>query len=588
MDANKSTFTARLRSATCGCIAITHALSAFANATPPQLGIVSAEFINGQPQNVSFVNSVVGWDAFFNSGFRGGSSTIGILEAGTAWFGHEVFDRPVISPDPLKVWNNTATGAANELDFHATSVAHVLAGRGGGGFSTGIGMAPEARLISGGIATEFSSSNVGSFSISTDSLTFAYRDFFQGNNLGQGISALDVINSSWGGGGDPAAVSPDSLVIDGLAFQNSRVAHVVAAGNSGNGAQVGSPANGYNSISVGSTGGLEFRDPSTFSSSGLASFFNPMENGGTLHTGVRTAVDIAAPGENFFLAAYLGNSGGIGAAIPGITQEPPPTDQYFIEFSGTSFAAPIVAGGIALLKDLAREGLGETPETHSASFDTRLMKSVLMAGSTTTNGWDNGQDEFNVTTQALDATTGAGLLDLIGAANVYLGQTRGVEGGTGGHVADTGWDLTTVDLSQMAVDYIIASPFVEATTLTVALNWFAVRGFDNEDFGQDIAFANLDLQVWSVGSDGEFLNMVGESRTMYNNTEFLRLNALDPGQYAMRVQFNGMIYDTTEAINTETFALAWSSVAIPEPGVPMLIGLGVCILIWRKKRMPSC
>jgi len=562
-----------------------------AHAHPPQLNIFSAEFENGVPFNVEFVNSVVGWDLFFNSGFRGGSSTIGMLEAGTAWFGHEVFERPPGAPDAFTVWSNPAEGAANELDYHATMVAHVLVGSGyisdnGGAYSLiGLGMAPEARLITGGIATEFSSGNLGAFNISTESSVGAYRDFFRGHNLGEGISSLDVINSSWGGGGDPAAAGLESLAIDGLAYQHALVAHVIAAGNSGPGIPAGSPANGFNNISVGSTGGVGFLTPSEFSSGGLADFFNPMENGGTLHSGVRVAVDIAAPGENFFLAAYLGNSGGVGAAFPGFTQEPPPTDRYFQEMSGTSFAAPMVAGGVALLKDVARELLSESPESNPNSFDTRVMKSVLMAGSTRTAGWDNGQDEFNVTTQALDATTGAGLLDMIGAADVYLGQTRGVVGGTGGLVGDSGWDMTTVDLSQMVVDYFIASPFVEATTLTVALNWFAVRGFDDDELGQDIAFANLDLQVWSVGSGGELVTLVGESRTLYNNTEFLRLEALDPGQYAMRVVFNGMIYDTTESIESEVFALAWNAVAIPEPGASLLVMWSVCIVFARRKRI---
>jgi hypothetical protein len=564
---------------------------AVANATT-RSDFFAVEFENGEAQSVEFVNSVIGWDDFFFSGIRGGSTTIGILEAGTAWFGHEVFSRPPGAPDVLSVWNNPAEGVRNELDYHATMVAHVLAGSGyvsdnGGAYTfIGLGMAPEARVISGGIATEFSTANLGAFNISTESFVGAYRDFFRGDNLGEGVTYLDVINSSWGGSGDPAAVGLESISIDGLAYNNATVSHVVSAGNSGPSIQVGSPANGFNNISVGSTGGAGFLTPSDFSSGGLADFFNPVDNGGTLHLGVRVAVDIAAPGENFYLAAYLGNSGGIGSAFPDVTQELPSTDLYFTSLgTGTSFAAPIVAGGIALLKDAARELLSETPTSNPAFFDTRVMKSVLMAGSTRTIGWDNGQNASNITTQALDPTTGAGLLDLIGSANVYLGQTRGVAGGTGGIVADSGWDMTTINLSQMVVDYVIASPFVDATTLTVALNWFAVRDFDDEEFGQDIAFANLDLQVWSVGSGGELMTMVGESRTLYNNTEFLRLEALDPGQYAMRVLFNSMIYDTTESIDSETFALAWYAVAIPEPGTPLLVLLGgglLCILRNRK------
>lgn len=567
------------------------AVTIAAQATSPRLDIFYAEFEGQTPVNVQFVNPVVGWDAYFNAGFRGGSSVIGNLEAGTAWFGHEVFVRPPGAPSAFTTWTNPAAGAVNELDFHATTVTHVLAGSGyipdnGGEYTlAGLGMTPEARVVSGGIATSFSAEDLGAFSTSSASVITAYRDFFQGNSLGAGISRLDVINSSWGGSGDAAAISLESLSLDGLARQNADVAHVVSAGNSGTGAQTGSPANGFNNISVGSTGGAEFLTPSTFSSSGLADFYNPVENGGTLHTGVRAVVDIAAPGENLYLAAYLGESGGIGAALPGVVQEPSPDDLYFIESSGTSYSAPIVSGGIALLKDLARTGLGQTPEAAPASFDTRVIKSILMAGSTATAGWDNGQNEFNVTTQALDTATGAGMLDLVGAADVYLGATRGVAGGQGGEVFGSGWDMTTIDLSQAMVDYVFSTPFTEATTLTVALNWFSVRGYDEIDLGEDIAFANLDLQVWQVDGLGQWVNMVGESRTLYNNTEFLRLEGLNPGQYAMRVLFDDMIYDTTGVIDSETYGLAWSAVAVPEPGGAMLGVCGVMVLLVRRKRV---
>jgi hypothetical protein len=557
----------------------------------PRLQVIAADFEDGLLMDYSFVNSVVGWDVFFEYGFRGGSTVIGNLEAGHAWFGHEVFERPPGAPAAFSTWNNPATGALNELDYHATTVAHVLAGSGyipdnGGAYTlTGLGMAPEARLVSGAIATGFSPVTFGAFEVSEVSLTTAYRDFFRGVGLGEGIARLDVINSSWGGGGDPAANSPESLAIDGLAFTNPDVALVVSAGNGGPSAVTGSPANGFNSIAVGSLGGPDFLDPSPFTSSGFADFFNPVENGGTLHSGVRVAVDIAAPGEMLFLAAYLGDSGSIGAHgdFASFIQEPSPADLYFIELAGTSYSAPIVAGGVALLKDVARAGLGETPETHPESFDTRVIKSALMAGARPTNGWDNGQDAFNVTTQALDPSTGAGMLDLVGAADVYLGATRGLSGGAGGLVAASGWDMTTVDLMQM-VDYVFAAPFDVATTLAVALNWFAVRGFDDDDNGLDLAFSNLDLQVWQLDGEGAFVTMVGESRTLYNNTEFLRFDALDPGRYGMRVVFDGMVYDTTGGIGEETFALAWRAVAIPEPGAGMLALMAIAFLVTRRVR----
>jgi hypothetical protein len=534
-----------------------------------------------------FVNPVTGWQDYFNAGFRGGSTSIGILESGHAWFGHEAFIRPPGSPAAFTTWNNNAPDAINELDYHATTVAHVAAGSGyvptnGGSYTfAGLGMAPEARVVTGTIATSFSTDpdNLGGFNISTPSLVTAYKEFFRGTNVGK----LDVINSSWGGGGDGAANSTDSLSLDGLAFQNPTTAHVISAGNGGN-AQVGAPGNGFNNISVGSLGGLNYDTPSTFSSKGLADFHNPVT--GITTQDARVAVDIAAPGEDFFLAAYLGNSGSIGAIQPNlppnsnlIAQEPPPTDLYFTAISGTSYSAPIVAGGIALLKDVARDGIGETPQTHPDSFDTRTIKSVIMAGSDATVGWNNGQNQFNVTTQALDTTTGAGQLNLLGAANVYLADTRDSDGGP---VSTSGWALTTVNINE-SVDFVFNRAFNIHSSLTIALNWFAVRDFDDTTLGEDIAFANLDLQIWQLDDQGGFLTMVGASQSTYNNTEFLRINSLAPGQYAMRVLFPEMIYDTsTTPLTSETFAIAWS--AIPEPGSSLLIACSLIVVAGIRRR----
>lgn len=560
----------------------------------PSSHIIRGEFdVNNQLVDYDFVNSVVGWNDFFLSGFRGGTSSIGILEAGQAWFGHEVFVRPPglpAAPPTFTTWTNTAPSSANEIDYHATTVAHVLAGSGDlpasvANYTVGdlarLGMAPQARVVSGGIATAFSSDpdNFGEFTVSTESVVAGYKEFFRGTNVGK----LDVINSSWGGGGDGASNSTESLSIDGLAWQNPSTAHVISAGNGGS-AQVGAPGNGFNNISVGSLGGTNYNTPSTFSSIGLADFYNPVTNTTTLAS--RVAVDIAAPGEDFYLAAYLGNSGSIGAALPALVQQPSPTDRYFIALSGTSYSAPIVAGGIALLKDVARAGLVKNTLDNPDYFDTRTIKSVIMAGSDATVGWNNGQNQFNVTTQALDTRTGAGQLDLLGAADVYLGATRGSSTITSGIVGASGWNLTSIQRTQN-MDFVFDAPFTVASSITVALNWFGVRGFDDSTLGSDIAFANLNLEFWKLNDLGGFASMVGASQSTYNNTEFLRLNSLEPGKYGMRVLFPGMIYDTTYSINnTETFALAWSTVPIPEPSTAILSVVGVFFIV-RIRRRPS-
>ncbi len=553
----------------------------------PQSLVYSGNYVNGAFEDLTFVNPVVGWDMFFNAGFRGSSTTIGNVEAGHIWFGHEVFVRPPGSPASFFTHASAAPGALNEVDYHATTVGHILAGSGylpdnGGVFTyAGLGMAPEAAVVSGAVATGFSSVDFGSFSTSQASVVGVYQSFFTGQGLAGGVPRPDVINSSWGGV-DPAASSGEMSAIDGLARQNGNVVLVLAAGNGGDDA-VSAPASGFNNLSVGSLGGPGFLTPSGYSSRGMVDFYNPVT--GVTHEGVRAAVDISAPGERYFLAAYLGDSGSIGASpdLAGIVQANPVDDLYFVNMDGTSYAAPMVAGGIALLQDAARRDLVLNHNDNPLAFDTRVIKSVLMAGATKTEGWDNGQNAMNVTTQVLDLRAGAGALNLATAADIYFMGTRDLEG-TGGLMQRNGWDAGAVQLGT-AFEYRFAEEFTQAMALTVALNWFSVREFDEALLsGVDQAFSNLDLEVWELDGGGDFLAKVGESISIYNNTEFLRFDALRAGSYGLRVVFDSMVYDTV-GVTDEFFGLAWTAVAVPEPASTMLLLIG-CLSLLVRKRVP--
>ena len=544
--------------------------------------IYTGVYENGAFQSLTFVNSVVGWDTFFNAGFYGSGRVIANVEAGLVWDGQEAFLRPAGFPATVSK-TFVGTGAVGELDFHATMVGHVLAGTGyvagsdpANFYYSGLGMAPLAQIWSGAIATSYSATQTGSFDTTTDSTVSVYRAFFQGiPDANQVIVKPDVINSSWGGS-DPAAASPEMLAIDGLARQNPTVAFVAAAGNGGS-AAVSAPGSAFNGITVGSLGGSSFLDPSSFSSRGPADFYNPV-TGETL-TGVRAAVDIAAPGENFFLAAYLGRTGSLGAsadpAIQAMLQATPPTDQYFLNQSGTSFAAPIVAGGITLLKDAAANDIFYNLNGVASANDTRVLKSVLMAGATATTGWNNGQvvnaDGAILTTQALDYATGAGALNLNNAVAIYLlSGTRDVPGTGGGAISASGWDFGTVGRSQ-SNDYSFSNPFDTPVELTISLNWFAGTSFNNgTGLGENLSFANLNLQVWQV-VDGKLVTLVAESASVYNNTQFLRID-LPAGTYALRVTFDGLVYETVPgSVVGEDYGLAWRSETVPEPATVFLL-----------------
>jgi autotransporter-associated beta strand protein len=522
--------------------------------------IYSGPYVGGAFQSLTFVNDLVGWRDYFSAGYQGASTVIANVEAGLIWYGHEAFRRPSDATTGLATFTNT--NSLNQLDFHATMVGHVLAGS---GYVTGtsppqyafvgLGMASQAALISAGVATNFSASSVGSFGTSYDSVITPYKALF----TGVGATRADVINSSWGGS-DPAAGSYEAFALDGLSALNPEVAFVCSAGNS-DAAPVGWPASGFNNIAVGSLGGNNFLVSSDFSSRGLVDFYNPVTQ--TVVTNARVALDISAPGEYMVLAAYLGDSGGIGAstnpAIRALIQQPSPTGQYFLNMDGTSFASPIVAGGIALLKDVAKTHpfLNLTADTNA--LDTRVVKSVIMAGARETFAWNNGQSVASNgvvrTTQALDAAAGAGAFHLGPSTTTYFFGTTDVEGGVGGAIGASGWDFGTIALGGTN-SYIFDGSFATDAELTVSLNWFAGRTFDSStDLGADLSFADLNLEVWETES-GIFTSKVGESLTLYNNAEFLRLDLSGGKTYGLRVLMPSFVFNSNGATNS-SYGLAW-------------------------------
>jgi hypothetical protein len=504
------------------------------------------QIITWNPPNWSgpLVNYLVGADSFYNAGIYGQSASAANVEAFHAWSGHETLTQ--VSEQ------FTGTGALGSLGDHATAVTSVIAGRGNLWYHQA-GIAFFADIKSGAIATVDYGN--GSFDFTTESLISTYSHFF-----GQ----VDTINSSWGGGGDPTGSSFETVVLDGLALQNPRTTFVVAAGNSGPGAnQVGGPANGYNSISVAALGNANtFDQLASFSSGGPQDYWDPIR--GTV-SGVRAAVDVAAPGEDLVGAAY----------VPGNPQN----NLYYTGIAGTSFAAPIVTGGATLMDSASRlYGLNDE------SRDARVIKSVLMTSADKISGWDNGQSLLGgvvTTTQGLDYYSGAGSLDLHNTYTTYLTGTRDVAGLGGGNVNNIGWDYGALNSVGAHNDYVINQALQAGTMLTTTLDWFRNRGTN----GDDSAFADLNLEVW----DSTFTHRIARSVSQYNNTEHLYFSVPTTGNYGLRVTYNQQMFGDVGATD---YGLSWSGTpsaiqSIPEPGVGMLFLLGgVTIFATRRIARP--
>ena len=248
---------------------------------------------------------------------------------------------------------------------------------------------------------------------------------------------------------------------------------------------------------------------------------------------------------------------------------------------GTSFAAPMVSGGVALLKSASYiYGLP------ADSRDTRVIKAVLMNSATKLPGWNNGQSSnaagVIVTTQSLDWAQGAGQLNLNTAYDQYLSGTKGVSGGSGGTVAGIGWDSATLTLGGYN-DYTIQGTLHGGTMFDATLDWFRDCAAPTLDTNQNLVvssdgFANLDLEVWNAN----FTHLYAVSNSLYNNAQELHFLLPTDGQYGIRVDYFGQMFGTPQA---EPYGLAWNDTAnaTPEPSTVCLLAAAVCgLAVWRR------
>jgi len=536
--------------------------------------------------NAVIINYEVGAGTFYNYGDIFGNvyhnfgtlAVVANIEGGSSWNGHETLTRlntyiPSLSTpgvDPL-------------FTAHATGVGMVIAGSRPVVEETNLleaGIAPGATLWSANIATSIDAST-GSFTIDDHKFISAYRTALK---TGLSGTTADVVNSSWGTGGDDAPTSNNhyySVAIDALAAQTAKTV-VFAAGNSGPGSNtISAPATSYNSIVVGASAYSVINPYTTvadFSSRSPTDGFIPTSaavllNGdsvaaGVYHPGARAAVSLLAPGEYLFTAYYSAD-------------DPTQTGLYAIEASGTSFAAPIVAGGAALLVDTGRTWFAGSDK----AIDARVIKAVLMNSADKTADWNNGQTIVNGvirTTQALDYASGAGRLNLTTAFIQYLNGSQFVDDtGSGGLVASTGWVYGKAKAGT-PTDYHIFGDLIQGTRFTVTLDWFVnsllADGSDTPSYG---SFDNLDLEIWHI-ADGMPDFLVAESASMFENVEHLSFTVPSTGEYMIRVNWKGELYDLVNAADQDEFGLAFYN-QVPEPGG--LVGIvGIFGLLRRKRR----
>ncbi len=522
-------------------------------------------------ESLSEVAERIGADTFYDLGYTGVNALLGNIEAGMTWDGHDTLDDGRV----LQQYNPFSLPGDN-TENHATLVggAMVCEATAGGG----PGIANSSPLWTSDIATGFGSG--GSFSISGNSLLYPLMVFGEvginasGEVGGPGSETTDVINSSWGGS-DDTGNSIINVIYDYLA-NSAGVTMVAAAGNAGQGeGKVGTPANGWNVIAVGATGGTDdIETVTSWSSGGPSGSFNL--------PGTRTKPDLVAPGLSISMPQYnLGDPSAFQSA------------------SGTSFASPVVAGAAGLLIDFGTDT--------GRSTDPRLVKSVLLNSATKLTGWSQETGVHPVTGTLInltpvDGSQGAGRVNLADAYELYSASTNDTAPGPVGTI---GWDVNTVS-EGAARDYVMDTMLPADSTLSATLIWFmdrSVSGFDPDNsnpfpgtsFAND-SFDDLDLELYLTDESG---SPVGDAvaasvsgwgplnpddpATGLDSVEHIYFALPSDGRYLLRVRWTQELFDYVSDDNTEDFALSWSVDALtPGDGSADRLVDGEDLGIWQQ------
>lgn len=518
--------------------------------------------VNGSGQvtaSGSDLGLYLGADRFYASGYTGSRATLASIEGFIPWVGHQSLTHVGIIPP--------SNGVEHRVSSHPTGVVSVMVARGNRTLDRGI--AYNASLYAGAVAYTFSGELFGpTYSTSGSTYARAAEGFTTVANPSATVSA-DVINSSWGFTSAYSGFSQYTSAMDAIAARSGKL-FVNAAGNSGPNSNTladgpASMLNGMTVASLASSAPAEispcYDTVSTFSSRSPSVIYLP-----GIGDRYRAGVSLAAPGENFSVAGYNGTS--------------TPANWYYFNSQGTSYAAPTVAGGAALLVDVGYDRF-VTP-TDRGAVDGRVMKAVLMNSASKTVGWDNGQtlvDGVIRTTQGVDWAVGAGRLNLAQAFDQYTVGSPGLSQVANGSLATpgagTGWTFDSVSPSS-PLDSILLTPVLSpGTNLTATLTWFSENTYNNlTAYSTFDALANLSLEVWSEG------RLVAVSDTSANTVEHLCLTVPLAGQYELRVRFVGMDFGTP---GETPYGLAWSAGMIPDPG-GLMVGMAGLLMLTRRGR----
>ncbi|MCG5213018.1 S8 family serine peptidase [Streptosporangium soli] len=251
-------------------------------------------------RSVPQINAPAAWSA----GFDGAGTTVAILDSGIDTGHPDLTGRVAAERD------FSGEGSATDLNGHGT---HVAATVGGAGEHKGV--APGARIVNGRV---LNADGVGFSSWVIDGMEWA-----------AGEAGAEIVNMSLG---SPEPGGPLTDAIGALTERHGTL-FVVAAGNYGCAVCVGSPGDSPAALTVGAVDAEDrMAEFSSYGPVGLDRLIKP---------------DVTAPGVGIVAARARG------------TELGEPVGDAHTRMSGTSMAAPHVAGAAALLRQ-ARPGIKAT------------------------------------------------------------------------------------------------------------------------------------------------------------------------------------------------------------------------------------
>lgn len=308
------------------------------------------------PVRASLDRSVaqIGAPAAWEAGFDGAGVTVAVLDTGVDTTHPDLAGRVTQQRD--------FSGSGNVTDHfgHGTHVAATVGGSGAASSGARAGVAPGAELISGKV--------LGDDGTGSESGVIAGMEWAV-------AAGADVVNMSLGGGATDGT-DPLSQALDTLSADTDTL-FVVSAGNDGPGAStVGSPGSADAALTVGAVD----RDES------LADFSSRGPRLGDL----AVKPDLTAPGVGIVAARASGTSMGS------------PVDDLYTAASGTSMAAPHVAGAAALLAQ-------QHPDWDGEQLKDALVSTALPAA---LSEYEQGGGRVDLARAVSQSVTGTGTLHL--------------------------------------------------------------------------------------------------------------------------------------------------------------------------------